>query len=151
MGRLTAPYMWSTFVGLQPCRFILLALLIYALFGTWTLEQPSTSLMFRHRRFQWMIKRLRVSWLSFIFPDIVEPFQKKYIYIYFYCMPSNSKGFIYMYTCFLYIIGISENMGAPSFQCWLDEKRFGAPLLGIPILKKILFYKCPGLLFVTLL
>ena len=39
-------------------RFILLALLIYAVHGTWTLEQPHSSLMFRHKRFQWLLKRL---------------------------------------------------------------------------------------------
>lgn len=49
-----------------PHRFVLLALMIHGLGGTWTLEQPSTSLIFRHHRFQWMVKRLRAT-LSYIY------------------------------------------------------------------------------------
>lgn len=47
----------------------------------------------------------------FHFPRYCRALPKK---VYIYCMPSNSKG---LFICFLYIIGISENMGAPSFQC----------------------------------
>eukprot|EP00435_Cladocopium_sp_Y103_P007433 s1445_g2.t1 len=46
-------------------RFILLALLIYAKKGCWTLEQPKSSLLFRHTRFQWLLRRLVVFRKSF--------------------------------------------------------------------------------------
>ena len=48
-------------VPAAPFRFCLLALLIQAKFGTWTLEQPFTSIIFRHTRFQWLLRRLIVS------------------------------------------------------------------------------------------
>ena len=67
--------------------FILLALLIYAIHGTWTLEQPHWSLLFRHRRFQWLLKRLvapRFSWLQYI-PTL----------------PCCKFGLLWTYVCFL--------------------------------------------------
>ena len=55
-------YMIYFYCSNVSCRFVLLALLIYAKGGTWTLEQPISSLMFRHRRFQWLLKRLVVAY-----------------------------------------------------------------------------------------
>lgn len=40
-----------------PLRSILLIVLISACGGTWLLEQPATSLMPRHWRFRWLVKR----------------------------------------------------------------------------------------------
>ena len=53
------------FLSIDPStwfRFVMLALLIHAKNGTWTLEQPSSSLLYRHERFQWLIKKFKVTW-----------------------------------------------------------------------------------------
>ena len=70
--------------AVEPWRFIILALLIHGLFGTWTLEQPSTSLMFRHHRFQWLVKRLRVTWWANQHRSITI-----YVYIYIYMLSDH--------------------------------------------------------------
>ena len=48
----------------KPGRFIILVFLITALRGTWTLEQPSSSLMSQHRRFREFLRKFKVSWLN---------------------------------------------------------------------------------------
>ena len=47
-------------------RFVLLALLIHACGGHWSLEQPASSLLFRAKRFQWLCRILKAPWLEMI-------------------------------------------------------------------------------------
>ena len=41
-------------------REALLCLLVAALFGSWCIEQPSSSLLFRHPRMQWLCQQMTV-------------------------------------------------------------------------------------------
>ena len=52
------------------CRMVLLAMMIDAKGGIWTLEQPSSSIIWRHHRFQLLVKMYKASqhlqlWLFF--------------------------------------------------------------------------------------
>ena len=46
----------------HPCRFCLLAWLLMSRGAHWCLEQPVTSLMYRHRRFQELCRAVVVPW-----------------------------------------------------------------------------------------
>lgn len=46
-------------------REALTCLLVMALFGFWCIEQPSSSLLFRHPRMQWLCEKFHVQILAF--------------------------------------------------------------------------------------
>ena len=46
-------------IALQECRTILVILCVAAAHGVWILEQPNSSLITRHRRFQWLVRRFQ--------------------------------------------------------------------------------------------
>ena len=52
------------------CRMILLMWAIHAQLGTWTLEQPASSIIFRHKRFQQFLKYFRASSLWWFLEDV---------------------------------------------------------------------------------
>lgn len=46
--------------NVMAARVALLALLVTALGGNWVIEQPRSSLLFQHERFQWLCKRFKI-------------------------------------------------------------------------------------------
>ena len=79
------------------CRMALLAMMIDAKRGVWTLEQPSSSIIWRHHRFQLLAKMYKVSqsenyWLLLGHGTAtVNIFLNQYIFIlyaYLFCLYS---------------------------------------------------------------
>lgn len=73
-------------------RMILAILLIVARGGVWVLEQPASSLVFRHPRFRKLLEVSKASWwvvYSFLFWTLFEHFQglrnKVYHTCFFFC------------------------------------------------------------------
>lgn len=116
------------FFGLRTCanfqsfkiffRMVLLIMMIDAMGGIWTLEQPSSSIIWRHHRFQLLVKMYKASQplqvllfllvLGYVYMMQLHVFFSSKIFFYIWNNDNDTQKFTYTHTRIPWYNGIND-------------------------------------------